>query len=499
MAALLGITTDTRLGQQSSPQRLRECTEDLLLRWLSRLSARGPLLLVVEDLHWADPSTLEFLSRLVQECHSERILCILTFRNEFTTPWRGPSHQSLITLNRLTKRQIDEMLCGRLNNRGLPQAVVERIVERTDGVPLFIEEFSKLIQESGILEQEAASSDALLAIVPPSLQEMLVARLDRMASNIEVVQLASTIGREFAYRLLAAVSDLPAGQLQAELDKLTQAELLFKKGRNQDAYYIFKHALLQDSAYNLLLTERRQRFHLRIANALEQHFPEVVRTQPELLAQHLTKAGQTRRAAEYWLAAGLSSLQKSANPEAISHLQQGQELLKDLPPGRNRDALELQFGLPLSAALMGVKGYAAPEVEPVQKRCIELSEQLGDQTQHFPVLMANWAWMFIRGRTHSCLQRCDVLHQAASLTGDAGMLTEAHWAQACTSYYHGDFPTALRMPRQALPPGTVTPALTLYVTPNKILDRYCWSTRACRCGIWVSPSVPLSVSPRRYN
>lgn len=440
LAALLGVRDAAAAPSNLSPQKSKERTEDLLLHWVRRLAERGPLLFIVEDLHWADPSTVEFLNHLAKECYADGVLCLLTMRTEFKVPWGGQSHQTQITLNRLTKRQTGEMLKRRLIGHHLPQAMVERFIERTDGVPLFIEEFIKLIEESGALQQALSSTVDLLSVVPPSLQEMLVARLDRRASDSAVVQLAATIGREFTYRLLAAASGMPEDQLGTELNKLVQSELLFQKGRGEEASYSFKHALLQDSAYNLLLTDRRRQFHLRIAEVLEQQFPEVVRMQPEMLARHLTEAGETIRGIQYWLEAGLYSLRRSANQEAIHHLQQGLTLLAQLPSDLARDQLELQLGLPLSSALMGLKGYAAPEVEPVQDRCIAICQQLGDQSLLFQVLMANWAWMFIRGRTVSCLERCRVLLDHAHHAGDAGMLTEAHWAQTCTSFYHGDFP-----------------------------------------------------------
>jgi class 3 adenylate cyclase/tetratricopeptide (TPR) repeat protein/predicted Ser/Thr protein kinase len=442
LAGLLSVTPDA--GQPPlnlSPQRQKELTEALLRDWLRALATRRPTLFIVEDLHWIDPTTQEFIKGHVEDFGASRLLTILTCRPEYQTPWRGLPHLTQIALNRLTKRQIADMMRRRAKNRDIPDAVVRQMADRTDGVPLFIEEFTTLIIESGALDG-AASDSVVLEAIPATLQDLLIARLDRMASNPEVVQVAAAIGREFSYVLLAAACDLPGAELLRELDKLVRAEIFFQKGRIPDAQFIFKHALIQDSAYHAMLRKKRQDVHRRIAAALEVRFPDVTATQPELLAQHFSEAGDAEKALAYWLKAGQRSQEKSANVEAIQQFESGLALVAALPPSPRKDLLELSFKLPLSAALMAVQGYGAPQVEPVQNRCIEICRQHGEGSPLFPILIANWEWQFIRGRFATCYERCDEVIRLAEAERGPGMLSEAHWTHVCTSFYAGDFPAA---------------------------------------------------------
>ena len=442
---LLSVPTDARFPVPAlSPQKLKERTEELLLKWLKKLVAVSAVLFIVEDLHWLDPSTLELLEKYVSAFESGRVLSLLTFRPEFETPWKSKPHQTQIALSRLTKRQIGEMMRKRTQRRDIPEAILQQVIDRTDGIPLFIEEFTVVIVESGILDRADAGADAasLLNVIPATLHDLLLARLDRMAADREVIQLAATIGREFSFELLAASCTLPAADLQHELDKLVKAEILFHKGQAAEASYIFKHALLQDAAYRSMLTKKRQACHQRIGEVLETQFADVVNSQPALLAHHFTEAGVTDKAIQYWLKAGQKSQEQSANVEAIRHFERGLALTMTLPPSPQRDMLELGLKLPISGVLMALQGYAAPEVEPVQNRCIEICRNLGDGAPLFPVLCANWEWLFIRGRFADCYQRCPEVIALAEAAQGPGMLAEAHWAQNCTSFYAGDFPTA---------------------------------------------------------
>ena len=450
---MLSVPTDARFPVPAlSPQKLKERTEELLLQWLKHLIAVSPVLFIVEDLHWLDPSTLELLEKYVSAFESGRVLSLLTFRPEFETPWKSKPHQTQIALSRLTKRQIGEMMRKRTQRRDIPEAILQQVIDRTDGIPLFIEEFTVVIVESGILDRADAGTDAasLLNVIPATLHDLLLARLDRMAANREVIQLAATIGREFSFELLAAVADAAsvgadAGSvrhgLQQELDKLVKAEILFHKGQAAEASYIFKHALLQDAAYRLMLTKKKQACHQRIGEVLETLFADIVASQPALLAQHFTEAGVTDKAIQYWLKAGQKSQEQSANVAAIRQFERGLALTMTLPPSPQRDMLELSLKLPLSGVLMALQGYAAPEVEPVQNRCIEICRQLGEGAPLFPLLNANWEWLFIRGRYADCYRRCSEVIALAEAAQGPGMLAEAHWTQVCTSFYAGDFPT----------------------------------------------------------
>ncbi len=442
---LLSVPTDARYPAPAlSPQKLKEHTEELLLKWLKHLAAVSPVLFIVEDLHWLDPSTLELLEKYVSAFESGRVLSLLTFRPEFETPWKSKPHQTQIALSRLTKRQIGEMMRKRTQRRDIPEAILQQVIDRTDGIPLFIEEFTVVIVESGILDRADAGADAasLLNVIPATLHDLLLARLDRMAADREVIQLAATIGREFRFELLAASCTLPAADLQQELDKLVKAEILFHKGQAAEASYIFKHALLQDAAYRSMLTKKRQACHQRIGEVLETLFADIAASQPALLAQHFTEAGVTDKAIQYWLKAGQKSQEQSANVAAIQQFERGLALTMTLPASPQRDMLELGLKLPLSGVLMALQGYAAPEVEPIQNRCIEICRQLGEGAPLFPLLNANWEWLFIRGRYADCDERCREVISLAEAAQGPGMLSEAHWTRVCTSFYAGDFPTA---------------------------------------------------------
>jgi class 3 adenylate cyclase/tetratricopeptide (TPR) repeat protein len=447
LCGMLSVPTDERFPPLAlSPQKLKERSEELLLNWLKRLEQARPVLFIVEDLHWVDPSTLELLERHVAQFESGRVLSVLTFRPEFETPWKSKPHQTQIALNRLTKRQIAEMMRKRSGRTDIPDVIVNQVVERTDGVPLFIEEFTSLIVESGLLDRDArgdGETPSLMQVIPATLHDLLLARLDRMASNRDVIQLAATIGREFRFELLAAASSLPPDDLRKELDKLIRAEILFQKGQGAEAAYIFKHALLQDAAYRSMLTKKRQASHQRIAEVMEERFPDVVATQPELLAQHFTEAAVLDKAIQYWMKAGQRSQDQCNNREAIHQFERGLSVVMSMPASPERDMLELGFKLPLSAVLMGLKGYAAPEVEPVQNRCIEICRAIGGPSL-FAVLAANWEWLFIRGRFKDSHPRGPELVKLAEELKGPGLLAEAYWPSGCTAFYGGNYTESCR-------------------------------------------------------
>ena len=317
-----------------SPFRQREETLVVLREWLRRHARRQPVLFVVEDLHWADATTLEFLGQLVAEESHECLLTLLTFRPEFRAPWPAVANQTSLALVRLTRRQAGDMMRKKTGNANLHDSVIEYLYQRTAGVPLFIEEFTKVVEAAGTLTEMSDDSRAaayLAREVPATLHDLILARLDRMDGDLDVVQLAATLGREFSYELIAAVSTLDDTTLRAELGKLVEAEILYHKGPPQRGSYIFKHALLEDTAYNSLLKTKRQRFHQRIAEVLESQLPETVERQPERLARHLSEAGLTEKAIHSWLKAGLRSRDRSEHNEAICHLTKGLALLVTLP------------------------------------------------------------------------------------------------------------------------------------------------------------------------
>ena len=282
------------------------------------------MLFIVEDLHWVDASTLEFLGQFVAEGLHDSLLTLITFRPEFKTPWPALPHQTGLALTRLTRRQVGEMVRARPKAENLPDAVIDPIYERTGGVPLFVEELTRMLEESGMLTQvgeDSSHTHALVArAIPASLQDLLMARLDRMDGDRDVIHLAATLGREFSHELLAVVSGIDESTLLGEIDKLVQAEILYRRGRPPRCQYFFKHALLEDAAYNSLVKDKRHQFHRRIAEVLEARFPHIVDAQPELVAHHFTEAGLIPEGTGYWLKAGLRSRERSAYHEEIAQL-----------------------------------------------------------------------------------------------------------------------------------------------------------------------------------
>jgi class 3 adenylate cyclase/predicted ATPase len=380
-AALLSLPlTADHTPLTMSPEQQKQKTLHALLTILLHIAAQQPVLFVMEDLHWVDPSTLELLSLLVDQGPTARILALFTFRPDFSPPWTGRAHLTQVTLNRLQRRQATEMTGRVAHGKALPPEVVEQVVVKTDGVPLFVEELTKMVLESGLL-QEREERFELTGPLPPlaipaTLHDSLMARLDRLAAVKAMAQLGATLGREFPYELLQAVSPWDEETLQRGLQQLVAAEFLYQRGLPPQATYLFKHALIQEAAYQSLLRSTRQRYHQRIAQVLEARFPEVCETQPELLAHHYTEAGLNAQALGYWQRAGERAVQRSAYVEATAHLTRGLEVLTALPntPERTQRALDLQ--LTLGPALMALKGFGAPEVEQTYTQAYELCQQL---------------------------------------------------------------------------------------------------------------------------
>ena len=330
-----------------SPEQQKQQTLHALLTILLRIAAQQPVLFVMEDLHWVDPSTLELLSLLVDQGPTARILALLTFRPDFRPPWTGRSHLTQVTLPRLPRRQAAEMTGRVAHGKALPAEVVEQVVAKTDGVPLFVEELTKMVLESGLLQEHEERYELTGPLpplaIPTTLHDSLMARLDRLAAVKALAQLGATLGREFSYALLQAVSPWDEGTLRRGLHQLVAAEFLYQQGLPPQATYPFKHALIQETAYQSLLRSTRQQYHQRIAQVLEERFPETAETQPELLAHHYTEAGLREQAVGYWQRAGQRASDRSAHLEAVSHFTTGIELLKTLPetPAHTQHALTL--------------------------------------------------------------------------------------------------------------------------------------------------------------
>lgn len=382
-AALLSVPlADPYPPLNLTPQRQKQKTFEAMVALLLALAAEQPMLFIVEDLHWIDPSTLEFLTLLIDQVPTARLLTLLTCRLEFHVPWGFRAHLTPLTLNRLPRPQVAQMVGRVVGGKALPPEVVEQIVAKTDGVPLFVEELTKAVLESGLL-REGEERYELTGPLPPlaipaTLHDSLMARLDRLATVKDVAQLGATIGRTFAYELLQAVSPLDEVTLQHGLRQLVEAELVYQRRVPPQATYTFKHALIQDAAYQSLLRSTRQQYHQRIAQVLVSQFPETAETQPELLAQHYTEAGLSAQAIPYWQRAGQRASERSAHVEAMAHLTRGLEVLNTLPDTPERTQQELVLQTTLGPALLATKGYAAPEVGQVYARAQELCQQVGE-------------------------------------------------------------------------------------------------------------------------
>src|SRR5215813_13112855 len=386
----------------------------------------------MEDLHWVDPTTLELLNLLVDQGPTARILALLTFRPDFSPPWTVRSHLTQLTVNRLPQRQAVEVIRQVAHGKALPPEVVEQIVVKTDGVPLFVEELTKMVLESGLLQERDERYDLTGPLpplaIPATLHDSLMARLDRLATVKSLAQLGATLGREFAYELFQAVSLWDEETVRRGLHQLVEAEFLYQRGLPPQATYTFKHALIQDVAYQSLLRSTRQHYHQRIAQVLAARFPAMVETQPELLAHHYTAAGLIAEAVPYWQRAGQRAIERSANVEAIAHLRQGIALLTTLPDTPERVQAELTLQTTLGPALIATRGIAAPEVAATYNRARELCQQAGDTAELFPVLWSLWLLYLGRAEHETAREFGEQCLSLARRFDDPALFLKAHQA-----------------------------------------------------------------------
>ena len=429
-----------------SAQKQKAQTQRALVDWLFEETEKTQVCCTWEDLHWADPSTLEFLSLCLDQIPTARMLALLVFRPEFIPSWGARSYLSQLTLSRLGRPQVEGIVERVTKGRAFPSAVVAEVVAKTDGVPLFVEELTKMIVESGLLRAvnshyELTGPLSSLAI-PATLHDSLMARLDRLGTAKEVAQLGAVIGREFRYELLQAVSSADEETLQTGLAQLVAAELVNQRGQVPEARYLFKHALIQDTAYQSLLKSKRREYHQQIAHVLEERFAETVVTQPELVAHHYTEAGLNAQAIPHWQKAAERATQRSANVEAIAHLTQGLQVLKRLPDTVERAQQELGFQIALGAPLMAAKGYAAPERETVFARARELCQQIGETPQLFPVLAGLRSFYTVRGKLQTARELGEQLLRLAQNVRDVDLLQEAHWQLGVPLTLTGEFALA---------------------------------------------------------
>lgn len=422
-----------------SPKRQREKTIELLIEWLVGLSRDQPLVLIVEDVHWADASTLEILGLMLDQLARRKILLLMTARPEFVAPWAPRSHYASIKLAPLAHADALNLARSVSGDRPLPEDVLNALVARTDGIPLFVEELTKMVLESAVVRERdgryelAGPLEALE--IPSTLRGSLTARLDRLEETKVVAQLAATIGREFSYALLHAVAPLDDKQLQASLKRLVEAELLYQRGLPPRSIYVFKHTLIQEAAYRSLLRATRFKYHERIADVLSSEFPEIAENQPELLAHHQEMAGRCLESVRLLRQAAKRASDRSANVEAIAHLRKALKQLEGLAESPERRHEEVRARVALGAALIATKGYAAEEVEQTYARARVLCREIGDTPQLLSVLRGVQSFYQVHGPVELARETSEQILAHAERSGDPAVLVQAHrrlgWSLFC--------------------------------------------------------------------
>jgi class 3 adenylate cyclase/tetratricopeptide (TPR) repeat protein len=423
LANLLALPVDDRYRlQELSPQKRKEKTLAALSAQLDGLATRRPVFMIFEDVHWIDPTSLELLAATVERVPRLRVLLLVTARPEFTPPWPSYPHVTTIPLTRLGRRAGAQLVERVADGKTLPKQVIDEILARTDGVPMFIEELTKTMLESGLLQerdgQYVLKQPLPSLAIPTTLHASLMTRLDRLAPARAVAQIGAVAGREFHYELLNAVAGLPREKLEEALGQLVQSELIFRRGEIPHAVYTFKHTLVRDAAYAGLLKSRRGQLHAAIAYALEQQFPDIVQIQPETLAHHLTEAGLIDKAIGYWLQAGKDAALRSANLEAIAHLERGIEVIGRLPAGESTDRSELDLQLVLGPCLIATQGAAASTAVATFTRARELCKRLGEPPEYLQVMFWLATVNVVRGELPQGLEAIADLPSAAQARGN---------------------------------------------------------------------------------
>ena len=442
LAALLSLpAVPTSTRQDLEPQRQKQLTMQVLREQLEALSRRQPVLVIFEDAHWADPTSLELLDRTISEIERSSVLILITHRPEFRAEWPHHPHVTHLTLNRLTRAKGLEMVHV-AGGRDLPSDVVKSIVDRTDGVPLFVEELTRSVLETGNM---GAGKD-----IPSTLQASLAARLDRLGGAKDIAQLGAVIGRDFPFRLISKVSDRTEAVLMADLDSLVKSGLVFQKGTPPEANYSFKHALVQDTAYESLLRRRREELHGRVAEAIIGSDPQTVAASPELIAHHLGQAGKHQEAFHYWRRASALARERSAHKEAVAHVEKALALIDSLPDQTERRRLELALRRDLGSSMMVTQGFASRAVGETHQRYIELCESYGAHDQIAFALHGLYHYHFVRAEPvqgHTYGNR--FLALAKDLDDDY-FLAQAHFAIGGAFLMEGKFPQSLEQLERAL-------------------------------------------------
>ena len=444
IAHLLAIPTGDRYPALNlTPQKRKEKMLATLISQVEGLSAREPVLMVFEDVHWSDPTTRESLDLLIDRVPRLRVMVIITFRPEFTPPWIGRPNVTLLSLNRLPPRQRAEMIAHMTGGKALPKEIADQIIDRTDGVPLFIEELTKTVVESGILTEAgdhyAVAGPVTPLAIPSSLHASLLARLDRLAPTREVAQIGATLGRSFSHELISAVAGMPQQQIDSALAQLVTAELIFRRGMPPDAEYSFKHALVQDAAYSTLLRSRRQQLHARIATTIESQFPDIAAAQPEIVARHCIEAGMSEAAIGWWRQAGELALRRSAFTEAIAHLDKAIGLAEGLADGPDSRLTRLRLQIAKGNALIASQGHHAHATTAAFARARDLASQIEDPPERFSAYYGMWVGSITRAELAPAQETAEAFLRDAARRPESPEAGIAHRSYGMTCWFQGDF------------------------------------------------------------
>jgi class 3 adenylate cyclase/tetratricopeptide (TPR) repeat protein len=444
LASLLGLGGDHAavLGDLAPAQRKRQTLEALITLLLVE-ARRHPLVLVVEDLHWIDPSSRDLFGLLLDRISNLSILLILTFRPEFVPTWTPRCKVPTIALNRLSPAEVMSVVAGVTVGTALPTSIVDEVVRRADGVPLFVEEITKAIITSGLVVERAgqfqlATSQGAPIELPTTLRDSLTARLDRLGNAKAVAQLAAVLGREFDYGLLRSVSDFADDELQAQLLALNHANIIYQSGSTPDSHYIFKHALIQEAAYDGLLKSTRQRYHRLVANSYVEGFAELARARPDLPAYHFSRAAMPATALPFWQKAGELAVAREGSEEAIAYLAAALEQIELLPDTPDRAALELAMRVTVGPAFMTRLGFGAAETGANYARACELAEVAGDSTERFTAMWGDWLFKNTRGQLVAASRRSQDLVSISRKLPDDGYLLQAHHSRWTNFLVLGD-------------------------------------------------------------
>ena len=445
-AALLSIPFGDRYPRLAlNPAQQRRRTFAALLDQFENLARQKPILLLFEDAHWADATSLELLDLTVERMRQLPVLALFTLRPEFEPPWVGLPNVGTLTLGRLDRSNVESIVTQVTHGRALPTEVMNEIVAKTDGNPLFVEELTKAVLEGDILVKDADGYrlDGPLPplAIPATLQDSLMARLDRLAPVKEIGQIGAAIGREFSYSLMRELVGRDETALKHALAKLEQAELVFRRGEPPEAIYSFKHALVRDAAYESLLKSRRQQLHGQIARTMEEKFPDIVVSQPEIVAHHFTEAGLVEPAIDYWLKAGNLALSRSANA-AVGHLKQGLKQIPNIDDPMLRNKWELLLQTSLGNSLQATKGWSTDSVKHAYTRALQLCKESGLDEHTFPAVFGLWTWNFVRPSLGEAQALAEHLLNTAENVDDSVYKVLAHEALGFTLFAQGKFAAA---------------------------------------------------------